>query len=103
MVDKKLKIRKFAEELRDLGDVFHALGEVAASKRLSARRRRAILTAIKALSFACEPTRLLEFSSYLLNWPGELTVTEERRLVELGVKDKQTKAPRGSARRRKSK
>ncbi len=53
MVDTKLAIRELAKELRNLDDTLHAVGEVAESKGLSNRKRRAILTAIKALSFAC--------------------------------------------------
>jgi len=101
MVDTKLRAAALSEDLHDLGDILHALGEIAESKRLSNRKHRAMLTAIKAISFACDPTRIIDFHRFVLDWPGELTPAEERYLAELGVEDKRASSRRRRRRRRK--
>src|SRR5262245_3494407 len=87
-VDMKSGSAALSEDLHDLEDILHALGEVAERERRSHRKHRAMLTAIKALSFACDPSRILDFHRFLLDWPGELTPAQERHLAELGIEDK---------------
>src|SRR5262249_21659189 len=88
-----------SEDLHDLEDILHALGEVAERERRSSRKRRAMLTAIKALSFAFDPTRILDFHRFLLDWPGELTPAQEQHMAEVGLEDKRA-TPRRTKRRR---
>ncbi len=101
MANIRFRTGALSKDLRNLGDVLNALGEVAERERLSSRRLRAILTATKALYFACDQTRILDFNRFLLNWPGELTGAEERHLAELGVEDKRAPSRRTIRRRRK--
>lgn len=76
---------KISDELRDFVDIHNALSELLESKLLTRRIRRAIFTALKGFVYACDPARMEDFNSYLLNWPGTLTDAEEQRLVQLGL------------------
>jgi len=95
----QLGIAALSKDLHVLDDILHALGEVAERERRSNRKHRAMLTAIKALSFACDETRILDFHRFLLDWPGESTPAQERHLAELGIEDKRA-TPRRTKRTR---